>query len=123
MIIENYIEWYTTDDRERESLKQGAYQYVKEDHIDEIGNEDMGLLYQVDKLEQKLDDWYHALPFDALDEIHGVIINRTDDNDNIENFLYTLYDEWDSFLMLEKAECYDNLYEKYSKFTDQVLAN
>jgi hypothetical protein len=36
MIIENYIEWYTTDDQEREEMKEGALLYVEEDHVDEI---------------------------------------------------------------------------------------
>jgi hypothetical protein len=36
MIIENYIEWYTSSDKERDKLKDGASCYVKEDYTDEI---------------------------------------------------------------------------------------
>ena len=124
MIIENYIEWYTTDDRERDSLKQGAYQYVKEDHIDEIGNEDLDMIDQVIKLDEKLNGWWHALPFEALEEIHGVdLFGRVWYDDEQEEFLDSLYDEWIDMTMVEKAEYYDELHEKYSKITDQVLAN
>lgn len=124
MIIENYIEWYTSDDHERESLKQGAYQYVKENHIDGIGNEDLNMIDQVYKLNKKLNGWYNALPWLALEEIHGVnLFGRPWDSDELEEFLVALHDEWDGFLMFEKAEYYDELHEKYSKITDQVLGN
>lgn len=36
MIIENYIDWYTTDEKMREAMKRGAGLYVDEDHVDEI---------------------------------------------------------------------------------------
>lgn len=35
-IIENYIDWVTSDESERERMKQSAYFYVTEDHVDEI---------------------------------------------------------------------------------------
>lgn len=36
MIIENYIDWFTTDEDERESMKDNAKLYVEEDWVDEI---------------------------------------------------------------------------------------
>lgn len=36
MIIENFIDYFTSDDIERETLKEIASSYVDEDHIDEI---------------------------------------------------------------------------------------
>jgi len=36
MIIENYIDHYTSDDKEREQMKANAWLYVIEDHVDEI---------------------------------------------------------------------------------------
>lgn len=36
MIIENFIDHYTTDEKERESMREDAYIYVEEDHVDEI---------------------------------------------------------------------------------------
>ena len=36
MIIENYIDWFTTDEDERECMKENANLYVEEDWVDEI---------------------------------------------------------------------------------------
>jgi hypothetical protein len=36
MIIENFIDHFTTDEAERERMKGVAFEYVKEDHVDEI---------------------------------------------------------------------------------------
>ena len=35
-IIENFIDHFTSNDKERERMKATAYQYVDEDHVDEI---------------------------------------------------------------------------------------
>lgn len=36
MIIENFIDHFTTNEEERERMKNSALQYVEEDHVDEI---------------------------------------------------------------------------------------
>lgn len=36
MIIENFIDYYTTDETEREGMKKEATIYVEEDWVDEI---------------------------------------------------------------------------------------
>lgn len=36
MIIENFIDYFTSDENEREEMKQVARDYVEEDHVDEI---------------------------------------------------------------------------------------
>ena len=36
MIIENYIDWFTTNEEEREQMKKDARLYVEEDWVDEI---------------------------------------------------------------------------------------
>jgi hypothetical protein len=36
MIIENFIDWYTTDENEQIRMKEAAEQYVDGDHVDEI---------------------------------------------------------------------------------------
>jgi hypothetical protein len=36
MIIENYIDHYTSDDEEREAMKENALMYVEEDFNDEV---------------------------------------------------------------------------------------
>ena len=40
MIIENFIEHYTTNDDERDAMKMEALTYVEEDHVDEIAQAD-----------------------------------------------------------------------------------
>jgi len=36
IIIENYIDWFTSDEKERDQMKYAAFNYVEEDHVDEI---------------------------------------------------------------------------------------
>jgi hypothetical protein len=36
IIIENFIDYYSSDDKEREYLKQIAFNYVIEDHVNEL---------------------------------------------------------------------------------------
>ena len=36
MIIENFIEWYTSSDKEREAMKECAFDYIDECHYDEL---------------------------------------------------------------------------------------
>ena len=36
MIIENYIDHYTSDDEERDAMKENALMYVQEDFNDEV---------------------------------------------------------------------------------------
>lgn len=38
LIIENYIDWCTDDDKQREALKENAFTYVIEDHVNELSN-------------------------------------------------------------------------------------
>jgi hypothetical protein len=40
MIIENFIEYYTSNDEERDAMKEVARSYVEEDHVDEIAQAD-----------------------------------------------------------------------------------
>jgi hypothetical protein len=36
IIIENFIDYYTSNDKEREHLKEIAFNYVIEDHVNEL---------------------------------------------------------------------------------------
>jgi hypothetical protein len=36
IIIENFIDYYTSDERQREDLKELAFSYVIEDHLNEL---------------------------------------------------------------------------------------
>ena len=38
IIIQNYINYFTSNDDERKLMYENAYQYVKEDHVDELEN-------------------------------------------------------------------------------------
>jgi hypothetical protein len=44
MIIENYIDNFTTNDDERDTMKANALMYVEEDHVDEIAQSGMGVV-------------------------------------------------------------------------------
>lgn len=35
-IIENFIDWYTSNDNERETMKECALDYIKECHYNEL---------------------------------------------------------------------------------------
>lgn len=42
-VIENFIDNYTSDEEEREQMKQVAWDYVSEDHVDGEGSEEASL--------------------------------------------------------------------------------
>lgn len=44
MIIENYIDNFTTNDDERDTMKANALMYVEEDHVDEIAQSGLSML-------------------------------------------------------------------------------
>lgn len=46
-IINNFIDWFTSDEAERERMKKSAAQYVGENHVDEIDN---GLIQPIKKV-------------------------------------------------------------------------
>ena len=50
MIIENFIEWYTTNEDERQRMKGSAMDYVTEDHVDEIAQ---AIEYYINKTSSK----------------------------------------------------------------------
>jgi hypothetical protein len=37
-IIENFINWYTSNDKERDAMKESAFTYVVEDHVNELSD-------------------------------------------------------------------------------------
>jgi hypothetical protein len=40
MIIENFIDWYTSNDEERIRMKDALQSYLDEDHVDELSLQD-----------------------------------------------------------------------------------
>ena len=58
MTIENYIDWFTSDDVEREKMKDNLQIYLEEDHVDELR-----LMYGfVTKYGKELRDAYKSIP-------------------------------------------------------------
>jgi hypothetical protein len=40
MIIENFIDWYTSNDEQRARMKDALQYYLEEDHVDELSLQD-----------------------------------------------------------------------------------
>ncbi len=40
MIIENFIDWYTSNDEQRDRMKDALQLYLDEDHVDELSLQD-----------------------------------------------------------------------------------
>jgi hypothetical protein len=40
IIIENFIDWYTSNDEERIRMKDALQSYLDEDHVDELSLQD-----------------------------------------------------------------------------------
>jgi len=40
MIIENFIDWYTSNESERIKMKDALQSYLDEDHVDELSLQD-----------------------------------------------------------------------------------
>ena len=58
MTIENYIDWFTSDDVEREKMKDNLQIYLEEDHVDELR-----MMYGfVTKFGKQLRDDYKSIP-------------------------------------------------------------
>lgn len=58
MIIENYINWFASDDVEREKMKDNLEIYLEEDHVDELR-----LMYDfVTEFGKQLRDDYKSIP-------------------------------------------------------------
>jgi hypothetical protein len=40
IIIENFIDWYTSNDEQRNRMKEALQSYLDEDHVDELNLQD-----------------------------------------------------------------------------------
>jgi len=100
MIIENFIDYFTSSEEERKSIKESAGIYVDEDHVDEIAQafpeikeketkifqllEDDGepfMLVKTDMDSEVLDEKFRESDFDYPDEF---IKKLTDEGFSIE---------------------------------------
>jgi hypothetical protein len=64
IILENFVDYYTTNDDEREAIKSTARTYVNEDHVDEVAQaltptEKRAYVISVDAMEGE--KFYHEL--------------------------------------------------------------
>jgi hypothetical protein len=60
IILENFVDYYTTNDDEREAIKSAARTYVNEDHVDEVApTEKRAYVISVDAMEGE--KFYHEL--------------------------------------------------------------
>ena len=58
MTIENYIDWFTSDDVEREKMKDNLQIYLEEDHVNELR-----MMYDfVTNFGKQLRDDYKSIP-------------------------------------------------------------
>jgi GTP cyclohydrolase III len=59
--IENYIDWFTSDDVEREKMKDNLQSYLEEDHVDEM--DVLKSMYGfVSKFDKDLKKAYKSIP-------------------------------------------------------------
>lgn len=88
MIIENYIDWFTSDEDEREEMKISAAGYVEEDHVDELEGyvyAPKGIVLAVDKDYNKRIDLDNLNLDDFMDKyLQGIIKRRQEGLDCTE---------------------------------------
>jgi hypothetical protein len=111
MIIQNYINHFTSDDKERETMYENALKYVKEDTVDEIKSENDSVLEKLLALRTKInnntcDAWESSLQdtrvvtvledfeLSTEDEESNVLKYNgwSQDLDEVINFICTKYD-------------------------------
>lgn len=73
-------------------------------------------------LDTYLLNWYYALPFEALDEIHDNVPNWDELSDHdIDQEIKSLEDDWHNNFDLESKIAYhDDLYDKYYEHTKNI---
>lgn len=98
MIIENFIEYYTTNDDERDAMKMEAHTYVEEDHVDEIAQSGMGTLpTERKKVIERASHYLSGCDSDEeLVDMIMAIAKHSDDADMI--------DQVDDVIVWEKVE-------------------
>lgn len=89
-IIENYIDWFTSNEKRRKWLKESAYGYVMEDHVNEISQE-QGIIT------------VYPLHDSITEEILGTVyVKETEDTESVYD---ELFEAWTDFNKLEETDC------------------
>jgi len=66
-----------------------------------------------------LNQWYGALPFEAIKVIFGVdLVGLTEDE--VEEELSDLKSEWEAYSLHTQAEIHDTFHDKYYEFTKHI---
>lgn len=111
----------STDDDEDEIVyiryndgMSDAHVYVSEISIDKR----VTMLDRYTELEDIVDGWYHALPVEGLDQIHGMgALDITLEGDGMNFQLNDLYGKWLEMDFYERCKIYDNLKERFYEYT------
>ena len=91
-----------------------AHVYVSEISIDKR----VTMLDRYIELEEIVNGWYHALPFEGLDQIHGMgALDITLEGDEMEKQLDDLYNEWTEMPFSIRCMEYDRLQERFYEYT------
>ncbi len=116
----SYLDVEGSDDQDDQVLiryndgMSEAYVYVHEISI----SREVTMLDRYIEISETVNGWYRALPFEALDRIHGFgIIDITLEGQEMEDQLDRAYDEWNSYPMHERCMVYDSLKEAYYEYT------
>lgn len=78
-----------------------------------------------EKLNEYLHNWYYALPIPALNKIHQLTPNHLYQvaNDDYDEELNKLRDEWYELDLVDKLELHDSMYEEFYEFTKNISFN
>jgi hypothetical protein len=70
-------------------------------------------------ISEYLNQWFGALPFEALNTIFGVELNGLS-QEGTEEELTDLKTEWDAYSLQAQAEIHDTFFDKYYEFTKHI---
>ena len=64
-----------------------------------------------------LNDWFGALPFEAVEKIMGVTLFGSVDTDII---LDAVHSEWEQMDFMDKVEIHEEYWERYESYTQHL---
>ena len=78
-----------------------------------------------ERINEYLHNWYTTLPIPALNKIHQLTPNHLYQlsNDDYDDELDKLRDEWYELDLNDKLELHDALYDEYYEFTKPITLN
>jgi hypothetical protein len=116
----SYLDVEGSDDQDDQVLiryndgMSEAYVYVHEISI----SREVTMLDRYVELEEIVNGWYHALPVEGLDQIHGLgAFDITLEGDEMEQQLDDLYKDWIETPFSVRCMEYDRLRERFYEYT------